>query len=220
MTVALINPNTSETTTASMVRIAAAAVPGLRFSGVTAPFGPSIISNDAELATAAEAVRTLDLSGVAGLEGVVVAAFGDPGLEELKHRAGVPVVGIGESGMLEAAGGGRRFSIVTTTPGLVASIRRRASAVGVHAELASVRLTEGDFRETMATQGVLAERLRKAIEAAVSRDGAEAVLIGGGPLASAARALESRVDVPVIEPVGAAARCLGAMLGQPVPERP
>lgn len=206
MTIVLINPNTSPDTTEAMVKIARETLPEAGITGVTARFGNPLISDEPALAVAAQAVASIDLTRFADLKGVIVAAFGDPGLDALRQTLRVPVVGIAEAGMLAAAGGGRRFSVATTTPDLVAAIERRAERYGIGKQLASVRLTEGDLAETMQTPGLLIERLGAAVEAAVSQDGAEAVVIGGGPLAVAARALSSRARVPLIEPVPEAVR--------------
>ena len=54
--------------------------------------------------------------------------------------------------------------------------------------------------------GRLEEELFRACEAAIRNDGAQAIVIGGGPLAVAARALKGRIPVPIIERVPAAIR--------------
>lgn len=46
--------------------------------------------------------------------------------------------------------------------------------------------------------------LAGAIEACIARDGAEAVIIGGGPLGEAARGLQPMFAVPVIAPIPSA----------------
>ncbi|TYC53033.1 hypothetical protein FMN50_15740 [Rhodobacterales bacterium] len=212
MTIALVNPNTSQATTDAMVAIARGALPAAPVTGFTAPFGAPLISNEEALAVAADAVLSIDYGAVEGLEGVIVAAFGDPGLEALSQKLSVPVVGIAQSGMLAAAEGGRWFSVVTTTPDLVKAIEKRAASYGIGPQLASVRLTDGNLMETMADPELLVSRLAAAIDNAIRLDGAEAILIGGGPLAVAARTLADRVSVPLIEPVPEAARRLAKML--------
>jgi allantoin racemase len=46
----------------------------------------------------------------------------------------------------------------------------------------------------------------------VAEFGADAIIVGGGPLGRAARALRSRVDVPVIEPIPEAVRYITAAI--------
>ena len=76
----------------------------------------------------------------------------------------------------------------------------------------STRLTDGDTSYNMADPARLADALEGAIQRCVD-DGAEAVVIGGGPLAQAAKTLALRMTIPLIEPVPAAVRAMVRMLG-------
>ncbi|PVB60457.1 hydantoin racemase [Labrenzia sp. 011] len=196
-----------------MVEIATCAAPAMDIVGFTASSGPGLISNADELAAAGEAVSRLDPQMFEGFSGAIVSAFGDPGLESLRDALDIPVLGIAEQGMARATRNHGRFSVVTTTPDLVHSIRSRAESYGFGAQLASVRLTEGELHETMADPELLLTRLRKAIARAIEEDKAEAIVIGGGPLARAASVLANEVTVPLIEPVPAAVLGLAAVLG-------
>lgn len=206
MRLLLVNPNTSRETTDSMVRIAEAAAPeGVVIEGATAPWGVGLITNEAQLTTASEAVLDL-LRGRATLpDGVIIAAFGDPALEEARTLLSCPVTGIAEAGMAEAAAGGRPFAVATTTPDLAAAIAATAHRYGHASLFRGVHLTPGDPAVLMADPERLQEALADACRAAIAA-GAEAVVIGGGPLAVAARAIAPLLPVPVIEPVPAAMR--------------
>jgi allantoin racemase len=201
--VLLVNPNTSVSTTKLMLESARQAAPsGMQISDATARQGASLIVDPEGLAIAAAAVADLmpELSG----DGIIVAAFGDPGVDVLRRALRVPVMGIGEAAMREAQAGGRRFSIVTTTPQLEASIRSHAAALGYAENLARIRTTVGDPIHLTADVQRLEAELLALVECTVAEDGAEAVIIGGGPLARAARAIAHQVHVPIIEPVPAA----------------
>ena len=208
--VLLINPNSSAETTRLMVEIARAAAKTIAIEGMTAPYGPRLITDEAGLAAAATVVAEIDLP--AHYLGVVVAAFGDPGRDALAERQTVPVVGIAEAGMRAAALNGRRFSVVTTTPDLVQAIERRAAMLGCGRELVSVRLTEAPLQAVMSDPKRLRSALAKAIARAIEEDGAEAVVIGGGPLAAAARSLAGTTPVPLIEPLPAAVAAMERLL--------
>jgi len=52
----------------------------------------------------------------------------------------------------------------------------------------------------------LVTALAETVERAIREGAAEAVIIGGGPLAVAARALSGTMSVPLIEPLPAAVR--------------
>jgi len=201
---ALINPNTNAVTTAAMVGIARAADPGITVEGMTAPFGVPLITTPEQLAQAGMAVEAVCASLPAGaVDACIIAAFGDPGLDAARERLGVPVTGLAEAGLLAAAEHGR-FSVVTTTPALVAAIEGLAARYGCAQALASIRLTAGDPAETMRDPARLIEALHQACREAMEKDGARAIVIGGGPLAAAARALSAQLSVPVIEPIPAA----------------
>lgn len=211
MKIALVNPNTSAATTATMVHIAAEfAGDGATVEGYTAGFGASLITGPAALDVAAEAVAAL-APRLGQADAVIVAAFGDPGLAALRAALGVPVTGIAEAGMAEAAAGGRRFAVVTTTPDLCDRIAATALGHG-HWCFAGTWTTPGDPAALMADPRALNAALALAIDQAVREAGVEAVVIGGGPLALAARALAPAAPVPLIEPLPAAVRLTLARL--------
>ena len=59
----------------------------------------------------------------------------------------------------------------------------------------------------------LEHRLYELAVHAVSALGAQAIVVGGGPLGRVARALRGRLDVPVIEPIPEAVRHIARVLG-------
>ena len=206
--VVLINPNTNRATTERMAEIAREAADGrFTITGLTAAHGVGLIATANELATAALAVTALAAKLPAPCDGVILAAFGDPGLAELRRRTRVPIAGIGEAGLLAAAEGGRRFAIATTTPGLKSSIEAMIVDLGLSDHYVGTEITEGDPAELTADP----QRLETALAAAIARTidaGAQAVVSGGGPLAVVARRLAGRFAVPIIEPIPEAVRWL------------
>jgi allantoin racemase len=216
MRVLLINPNTNRATTETMVEIARASDPQARVNGATARTGAPLLVDEALLAQGAAAVVELvRATDFASFDGGIVAAFGDPGLEAARAICRVPLVGIAEAAMAEAATDGRRFVVVTTTPHLVNAIERRAAVYGCGAGFGGVRLTDGDINVLMADPSALEAALAQACERTIAEDGTKAIVIGGGPLAFAARTLAPRFAVPIIEPIPAAMRLLRARLAAP-----
>ena len=212
---AVLNPNTNAATTAHMVGIVRALVPfGVSVEGHSMSLGPGIVTDETALAAAARQIetvgRTLASDGVAGL---LIAGFGDPGLQVLRKTLAIPVTGIAEAGMAEAAARGR-FSIITTTPDLQGAILSLVKAYGHEQALASLRITPGIAEKVMADPEEL-QRALVSIARDCADDGAASVLIGGGPLARAARAVSDAIDLPVIEPVAAGARLSLCRLGLP-----
>ncbi|RTE90911.1 aspartate/glutamate racemase family protein [Bradyrhizobium sp. LVM 105] len=213
----LINPNSSEATTAMMVAIAKSAVTdGFDIVGATATRAPTMIVSAKALDEAAPEVEDIARAHQNSCDGFIVAAFGDPGLAEIKTALNLPAVGIGESSMLEAAEKGRRFGVATTTPLLGAKIAALPDALGLRSHYAGTRFADGDPEALMRDSARLRDALARAVEACIAQDGAEAVIIGGGPLGEAARELQPVFAVPVIAPIpSAVARIIRLIAARP-----
>ena len=211
--IVLVNPNTNTATTALMLAIAREhLVPGAELEGVTAITGAPLITNEDQLRIAAEAVADMAPSLAEMSDGVIVSAFGDPGADALRGLLSVPVAGIAECAMREAAAGGRRFAVVTTTPALAPVIAARADGLGLGRQLAAIRTTEGRPDTLMADASRLVAALERAARLTLEEDGAETIIIGGGPLAAAARELGRRLSTVIVEPIPAAVRWLQAQV--------
>jgi Asp/Glu/hydantoin racemase len=211
--IVLVNPNTNASTTALMVAIAREHLPeGFQIEGATAPFGAQLITDEDQLRVAAEAIVALAPTLADGIDGMIVSAFADPGVDTLRRLLSTPVAGIAECAMREAGAGGRRFSVVTTTPKLARAISSHADKLGLQRQLVSVRTTEGPLEALMADSVRLLAALKRASDLALKQDGAEAIIIGGGPLAAAAKRLRDQISAPIVEPIPAAVRWAHAIL--------
>lgn len=202
--VLLINPNSSEATSGMMLDIARRKANGrLRIEVATATRSPSMIVNDEQLHASAAQVIEIGRGQNSNCIGVIVSAYGDPGVVHLQESLAVPVLGICEASMVEATRNGRRFGIATVTPDLADAIAARAESLGLSHLYTGIRCTPGD-PEKLARDGA---RLRTELEAAVRlciMDGAEAVIIGGGPLGEAAEQLRGGFDIPIVAPISSA----------------
>ncbi len=188
-----------------MVAIAKSVVAdGFDVVGATAARAPSMIVTPEALDAAAPEVEELARAHQHSCDGIIVAAFGDPGLAGIKAAMDLPAVGIGESSMREAAGGGRSFGVATTTPLLKSKIDALPQSLGLQSRYTGTRFAEGDPQELMRDPARLHAAVDGAVEACIARDGAEAVVIGGGPLGEAARKLQPMFTVPVIAPIPSA----------------
>ncbi|WOI57764.1 aspartate/glutamate racemase family protein [Palleronia sp. LCG004] len=211
MRIALVNPNTDAAVTSAMCEIARRrAPPGLSITGHTATFGVPLITDAVALSEAARAVAAF-APQLAHYDGVVVSAFGDPGVEALRDVLECPVVGIAEAAMRAAGAGGRAFAVATTTPDLCEAIAARAVAYG-HANFVGTWVTPGDPRDVMADHDTLAAALLSASQSAVKDGGAQAVIVGGGPLARVAETMRGCLSVPVIAPIPEAIDLIAAYL--------
>ena len=167
-----------------------------------------MITDAAALAHAAGEVVRLGTTEAEHEDAVVVAAFGDPGVARLRGLLTVPVIGIGEAAVREAARGGRRFGIATTTPGLVRSIEANARLFGLKGIFTGVRVPDDDPERLAADPGLQLALLIEAVSACLDADGAEVVIVGGGPLSGAAAQMSQQFGNRIIAPIAAAMRCL------------
>lgn len=203
--ITLINPNTSKHTTAMMTEIARGQLPpGVTIDGVTAERGVPMIINDRQLAASVAGVVEMGLAAASHSDGIIISAFGDPGIDQLRPLVDIPVVGICEAGMLEASKGGRRFGIATVTPDLVASFSSKATGLGLGHLYTGTRLTPEDPLALASNATALEDALAITVQQSLELDGAEAVIIGGGPLGQAAVGLAPRFKIPVIAPISTA----------------
>lgn len=174
---------------------------------------PPIIIDPAGAERATASLLRLFRDGMDPGDGVILSAFLDPGLAELRRMLSVPVVGIAEAAMIEAGRHGR-FAILSTTPALHGLLHNLAEAYGEAGRLAGILKIEGDPYTVMGDSNLLMTTLRRMLADAVATLEVEAVIVGGGPLADAARALSAEAPVRIVEPVPAAARLLQTRIPQ------
>ncbi|MGW2763689.1 aspartate/glutamate racemase family protein [Streptomyces sp. NPDC001275] len=219
-TVILVNPNTNRGTTSMMVELARShlAPAGLAVEGLTVEHGPSMIVDPASLKESAQYVvdvvrRRLAEPRRAPVVALIVAAIGDPAREQLAAELDIPVVGIGQASILTAADGGRRFGMATSTPLLRDSLTCLVDEHGRSERFTGVRLTRSDPTVLAASAEQQYLELAAVVRACVEEDGAEAVVIAGGPLSETARRLAALDLVQIVEPVPSASELVIDALG-------
>ncbi len=208
-TILLINPNTSARSTEMMLSVARPLLPpGIILRSMTAATGPAMILDEAALAGSAEEVVRIGVAEAAQVDAIIVSAFGNPGAERLRTLLPIPVIGIGEAAILEAAADGSRFGIATTTPDLVRAIEACIRDLGLQGQFSGVRVPDADPLALAADPEAQEEALAAAAIACIEQDGARTVVIGGGPLSDTAARLRRRFPTSIVEPVPAAVRLL------------
>ena len=203
---------------------------GLAVEGLTVGHGPSMIVDPTTLEESAQHVADAVRRRLAGprtepVVAVIIAAIGDPGREQLAAELDVPVVGIGQASILMAANGGRRFGMATSTPLLVDSLTCLVEEHGRSERFTGVRLTASDPVVLAASAEQQYLELATAVRACVEQDGAETVIIAGGPLSQTARRLAALDLVQIVEPVPSASKLVIDALGgsdarSPAPPEP
>lgn len=216
-TLLLINPNTSGSVTRRMCEVMRPLLgDDIELAAVTARFGASYIASEAAYAIAAHAALDAWATHRAGggrCDAVLVGCFGDPGVAALRELAGVPVTGLAEAALREAAHHGPH-AIVTGGAAWRPMLKRFAAAQGLDAGLAGVHIVEHSGIELMAMPDGGTGALLGALQAA-ARPPVRAVVIGGAALGGIAQRAASQVAVPVIDSVQAGARWAAAVLREP-----
>lgn len=210
-TIILINPNSNAQATRSMADLARLETEGIakveERSNLSAP---ALLTTPQDMLNAAPGVVAIGIEAAKNenVAAIIVSAFSDPGLEELRAEVNIPVFGIGEEVFHEAARNGRAFGIVTVTPdeGLIESFRQKAASLGYEHLYRGVRVTPGDPNELVQSPEKLDAALATAVQASIENDLAQAVIMGGGPLSASAIRLQPEFDVPLVVAVNAAAR--------------
>lgn len=200
MKLLVVNPNISTEVTGLIGAEAHRSVaPGTELVTATAGYGVEYIETRAESLIAAPAVAQLIAEHHSQVDGVVVAAFGDPGLPGLKELVDVPVVGITEAALAVAALQGRRFSIVAISDRITAWYRECVQDNGLSSRLASIRSLKDPLAGIGTVQTDFRDRLLELSHEVVEQDGADVVILAGAPLAGLAREIKHLIPVPVVD---------------------
>lgn len=207
----LINPNTSASTTERLTRILTPLLPpDLRMDAHTARFGGSYIACEASHAVAAHAALELWAeqlkAGGRRPDAVLIGCFGDPGLWALRECSACPVTGLAEASFIEAAALGP-FAIVTGGARWRPMLERLAQALGFGEQLRHIETVAPSGAELLADPDMALRCLHQACIAA-AQPGVRAIILGGAGLAGYAQALQSRIDLPLIDSAQAGLRVL------------
>lgn len=209
MRLLIINPNTTHAMTRKIEAIARAYLPETtRITAVSGRFGPRYIASRATFAIAGHAALDAYAEYGRDTDAVLLACFGDPGLDALRELSPVPVIGLVEAAVREAATRGRRFAIVTGGALWETMLREMLLVRGLSDSLVSIRTVAPDGGMIARDPDGALQILIEACDACVNEDGAEAVILGGAGLVGLAERIASVRTYPVICSVMAGMRAL------------
>lgn len=203
MRLLVVNPNTSASVTERIASAARnAASPGTEIAAVTASWGVPLIVSRADATLAACAALEAMAANAQDCGAIVLAAFGDPGLDAARELMPMPVAGMAESAMLTACMLARRFSLVSFAPELRDLFQEQVSRLG----LASMRFLAEPFRSLDSLQEEKEAGLLALCRQAVQQDGADLIILAGAPLSGLAARLALCLPVPILDGVSTAVR--------------
>lgn len=193
----VLNPNTSSWMTERVVeRLRSLLGADAEVRGWTAAAGPAVIDDADSFAQGAASLQPLARAALEchrHARGLLLACFGDPGLEALREAAGgVPVVGLAECAMRQAAAEHGAFAVLTCGPAWVPLLTQRAARFGLADSLVGVwalPVHGAEFaREPPRWRAALADAAEQA-----QRCGARALILGGAAFAG----FEDLIDTPL-----------------------
>lgn len=205
-TIIVVNCNTNENISASIGQCCEKEAASATIVKVLTPnFGPESAEGYYESFVCAAAMLEVLETTDEEFDAVVLAGFGEHGVDGVRQRWNVPVVDITEAGAMVACLIARSFGVITSLSSTLPQIRDSLSHIGLYGRCAGVRASDVPVVSTLSHEDELAELLLPGAKKLLD-DGAEALVLGCAGFAGLADALEERAGVPVIDSVGAGIR--------------
>ena len=213
MRILLLNPNTTSAVTDLLVAAGGKArAEGTELVPLTASRGVPYIATRAEAQIGGAVALEMLAQHHHGMDGAIIAAFGDPGLMGARELFDIPVIGMAEAAMLTACMLGRRFAIVTFATALGPWYHECVEQHGLTGRLAGIRMLDGGFHSISDVQMEKEALLVELANRAVQEDGADVVILAGAPLAGLADKVADRIPVPVVDQIAAAVKQIEALV--------
>jgi allantoin racemase len=215
MRIKVINPNTSASMTSKIGAAArAAAAPGTEILAVNPDKGPvSIEGHYDEAVSVIGLLEEIHAGAASGVDGYVIACFGDPGLLAAREIARGPVLGIAEAAMHAASMLATGFSVVTTLERTRIIAEHLVEAYGMARFCRKVRTTELAVLDLEDETSDARRIITAECSRALAEDGAGAIVLGCAGMADLARALSHELGAPVIDGVACAVKLVEALVG-------
>jgi allantoin racemase len=205
MLIKVINPNTTLSMTEQIGACArAAAGAGTLVQAVSPEMGPASIESHYDEALSVPGLLDEIAKGETdGVDGYVVACFGDPGLDAARELARGPVLGIAQAAMHTATLLGRSFAVVTTLERTVGRAWDLVQQYGMSGSCRSVRacaIPVLELESDPRARALITAECRRA----VAEDRADVVVLGCAGMAGLCADISAEIGAPVVDGVAAA----------------
>jgi allantoin racemase len=203
----VVNPNTTASMTETMrLGAQAHARPGTEIVAIEPEWGPESIEGFFEGFLSAAAVLERLATYPDPVDAVVMAGYGEPGLQGAMELMDVPVLDVTSASAHMACLIGHRFGVVTTLDRCVPQIEIALSECGLLGRCAGI-LASGVCvldvdDDPAATVAAMAGPARTLVQA----HGAEVICLGCGGMSGLDRALSAELGVPVVDGLVAAVK--------------
>jgi allantoin racemase len=215
MRIKVINPNTTAGMTAKIGEAARrVAASGTDIVAVNPAAGPvSIESHYDEAVSVLGVLEEVRKGEAEGIDGYVIACFGDPGLLAAREIAGGPVLGIAEAAMHAASFVATGFSVVTTLTRTCVIAEHLVERYGMTPFCRKVRGTDIPVLDLEDTGTRAFATIVEECRRAVAEDRCGAIVLGCAGMADLVAAVQREVGVPVIDGVAVAVKLVEALVG-------
>lgn len=213
MRIAVVNPNTTASMTATITDAACrVANADTEIMAATSTMGPVSIEGYYDEAFAVPGLLlAIAEAEKAGADAAIIACFDDTGLDAARALAEIPVIGICEAAVAATAFIAQRFTIVTTMERSRLPIEHLVHRYGM-AGRCKVRAADIPVLSLEDPGSNAGERLRSEITAALIEDRAEAIVLGCAGMADLTAELRIEFGVPVVDGVAAAVKQAEALV--------
>lgn len=202
-----INPNSSESVTNSIAETirSTLATADVSVVGVTCAEGPPgiVTQDDYEDATARMAncaARSFD----GEYQAAIIACFSDPGLQAARVNCAIPVIGLGEAGMLEALSVGKRVGVIAVADAAIPRHLEYWQKLGVGDRVAGERAVNLSVADSGDADKAF-DRMKEAALHLKLEQSADVILLGCAGMSALRLSLQEAIGIPVIDPCEAAA---------------
>lgn len=211
----VINPNTClEMTQAIGDAAQQVALPTTDIIAVSPQQGIASIEGHYDEAIAAIGVLDLFQQGRgAGVDGHIIACFGDPALHAAREIAEAPVIGIAEAAFHMATLVATKFSIVTTLPRTKIIAEHLLQQYGFAQHCAQIRCIDLSVLTLEQDKALAYSKLLDSCLQAKKQDGIGAIVLGCGGMAEMAEQVAKEIQIPIIDGVRAAVKLIEALQG-------
>ncbi|GAA3718006.1 aspartate/glutamate racemase family protein [Oceanisphaera sediminis] len=215
MRIKIINPNTTQSFTDALQRLAdQVARPDTQVLAVSPASGPASIESFYDEALSVPGVLEEIAKGdrEENIDAYVLACFGDPGLYAARELTDKPVLGIAEAAFHMAVMSGACFSVVTTAPRVRFMTEHLVSRYGFGEQCKNIRTTPMRVLDLATSPDAAIAKVIAECERAKAEDHAEAIVLGCAGMSQYREYIEQAIGIPVIDGTVAAVKLCEAMV--------
>ena len=210
----VVNPNTNPKNTKVIADAIAPFVPlGVKVETVSPDKGPvGLESYYHNYIASVNVHKRIVEAEKEGYDGVVIACYGDPGIEGAKELVDIPVVGITEASYALARILATKFLVVVSAETAVPRQIRYIKSLGLPDYQYAVRPIGLTVLGVMSDRMSAKDMIAKNCEIALKETGSEIIVMGCSGFSGLRAELEKQLNVPIIDPVVAGVQVCATLI--------